>query len=125
MELLRELVNIVAKNKVRTINVIGDDSFQSDSQLNLLYDAILDGRVRTEKDALDLFNITRNTKRFKNLKSELRQRILNTLFFVDVSKPGYTDQSRAYYTCCRRWAAMKILFSKGAYRSGIDIAKKL
>lgn len=125
MDGLKELINIVDLNKVRSINIIGDESFSKDTNLNKLYHGILTGDIVTEEDAMAEIGLRRKTKRFQNLKSELKQRLLNTLFFIDVNKPGFTDLSGAYYTCCRRWVAVKIMFGRGAFNTGMDMAKKL
>lgn len=125
MKLLQELVNVVDRNKVRSINIIGDESFTADTNLNKLYAGILSGEIITEEDALDSIGLQRKTKRFQNLKSELKQRLINTLFFIDVNKPGFTDLSQAYYTCCRRWVAVKIMIGRGAFNNGVSMAKKL
>jgi hypothetical protein len=52
MEELKELINIVDLNKVRSINIIGDESFSKDTNLNKLYHGILSGDIVTEKDAM-------------------------------------------------------------------------
>jgi hypothetical protein len=125
MDLLIELIGIVDRNKVRSINIIGDENFSADTNLNKLYNGILSGEITTDEDAMKEIGLLRKTKRFHNLKSELKQRLLNTLFFIDVNKPGFTDLSGAYYTCCRRWVAVKIMFGRGAFNTGMDMAKKL
>ena len=122
MKALKELVQIIARNKVKKIELIGEKRGDQISNVNKLYFGILDGNLHDESSAASLlFNTEPNDKKFLNLKSELKRRALNTLFFIDVKKPVYNDYQRAYYTVCKEWAATKIMLGKQARISGIEL----
>ncbi|MEL6864567.1 MAG: hypothetical protein AAFP19_09115 [Bacteroidota bacterium] len=125
MQTLRELVQIITKNKVQQIEVIGN-SDHTDSMVHQFYEALVEGRFTSDEEAADFFYQDRvNDRNYENLKYKLRRRLLNTLFFIDIKQPSYNDQQRAYYNCYKDWAAAKILLGKEARNAGIKLCQSI
>jgi len=55
----------------------------------------------------------------------LRDRLLNTLFFVDVNHSKYADYSTAVMNCYQQYAQVKILLAKSARGTAIWLAENL
>ena len=63
-------------------------------------------------------------KGYRNLKSRLEKRALNTIFFLDLNSPSYNDLQKAHYNCYKNLAASKILLGRGARKSSIKLSEK-
>lgn len=125
MEELKYLVEVVNRDKVKKIEIIGDTT-SNPSKLNQLYNALLEGKFKSDKEAAEYFfpNTKNSLKQFSNLKGLLRNRLINTIFFIDIKKPNYKDIQRAYYTCYKQTAAVQILLGKTARVPAISLAQK-
>lgn len=125
MQILRELVHIINKNKVRSIEVIGNAS-DSKSMITEFYDAIVEERFKTDEEAAQYFyQSDEENQNYKKLKNRLKNRLINTVFFIDVKQPSYNMRQRAYYECYKDWAAAKILTGKHARISAVNISHKI
>ncbi len=126
MKSLIELINIASRSKVRHIDVIGNESpGKKHTKINKLYSAIRDGLVKTDEDAADFLKVDVKSTAYRNVKNNLRRRLLNTIFFIDVKQAVYNEQQAAYFNCWREWAAVKILVAKGAHLSAMEICQKI
>ena len=111
---------------MKHIEVLGNGE-NLDSKYNQLYSAILNNEVHDELQAYKLIYQDEkgaSIETFKRLKNRLKQRLLNTLFFIDTNQPQFTDIQKAHYTCNRNWLAVKTLLNFGARRTGISIAER-
>ena len=123
MDELQELAYILTKNKTKSIEIIGDDSRQYDSKLYQLFEAVQTGRVNTDQDAAQLiYGEAGISAKYRNLKHELKKRLLNTLFFVDSN--NNSDRDKAYFQCWKDWAACRFLIEKSARKTAVSLAKK-
>lgn len=125
MDILNELVNVITKNKVKQIDVIGNRSDKK-SRVNEFYQSLVSQKFKTAKEAAACLLQTEETDpAFIKLRNKLEKRLLNTVFFIDIKQPSYNEQQKAYYTCLKEWAATKILFGKGARKSALQLSKKI
>lgn len=123
MEELKELAYILTKYQTRSIQIVGHDSWQSNSKLSQLYEVIQSGEVSTDQEAAQLiYGEEDNNSKYRNLKHELKKRLLNTIFFIDTNKDKKRD--KAYYKCWKDWAACQILIEKSARYSAVNLAEK-
>ena len=113
MEVLKELVHIVTKNKVKSISLLSDE-FNKENKTAALYDGISEGRFQTDEEAAEFFYPSSPWQRsnYRKLKADLRNRLVNMLFFIDTKQPSYTDRKIAFQECYKNWAAANILLGK-------------
>jgi len=124
MKTLLELVRIVTKTKARHIAVVGRVS-KGSSKVTDLYDALCQGKVETDEDGLrHLYGARPNPSSYRNLKADLKKRLLNSLLFVNLEDPSLNEQEKAYYSCHKDWAAVKVLLRKGARHAAVELAEK-
>ncbi|MEL6944254.1 MAG: hypothetical protein AAFO82_16455, partial [Bacteroidota bacterium] len=125
MQILREIVHIVNKNKVRSIEVIGNSN-ESKSMLTDFYNGIINEHFKSDEEAAKHFYGTdESNHNYKKLKNRLKNRLINTVFFIDVKQPSYNQRQKAYYECYKDWAAVKILTGKHARLSAVNISHKI
>lgn len=126
MKYLIELTGIASRNKIRHIEVMGNERpGKKQTKINKLYEAIRDGLVKTDEDAADLLGMDVKSTTYRNVKNSLKRRLLNTIFFIDVKQAVYNEQQAAYFNCWREWAAVKILVAKGAHFSAMELCQKI
>lgn len=124
MDSLKELILFVNKQKVAKIEVMGNPSNYS-GKMKKLYEGIIIGKYQGDGDALlDLYGTTEPRDSYQKLKYRLKQRLINTIFFIDVNKPSFDETQKAYYSSQRYVNAVDILLGRGARKTAIDIAEK-
>ncbi|MEM6966470.1 MAG: hypothetical protein AAF573_17025 [Bacteroidota bacterium] len=124
MENLKELVKLVSKHKIKKVEVMGNAS-NYNSKMRSLYDGIISGEMDTDAAAMKiLYDSEDSFESFRKLKNRLKNRLLNTIFFIDVDKPNFNDFQKAYYSCRRQLAAVDIIMGRGARKVAIELAEK-
>lgn len=125
MKLLSELIRLLPPEKISQVELISSD-IDRESKLGQLYFGIKGGQFSSEEDAYQkIYGSTANHGAFKKLKQRLRDRLLNTLFFVDVNQPKFSDYSSAATNCYQQFAQVKILLGKLARDTAIWLAENL
>lgn len=126
MDVLNELVYIVGRNKVKGINMKDLYLNHHSSKLSQFYQGLSDGLFQSDEDARTLiYPEDQDTDKFRTLKSQLKKRLLNYLFFIDLELPTFTDRQKAFLECNKQWAMTNILFGRGARNAGVETAEKL
>jgi hypothetical protein len=112
MENLKELVSIINKRKLSQIEVF-DKSLISrkDTLFAKFYDAIAEGKIQTDEEAIAyLYGNEKEGTNYRKLKSRFKNRLLNTLYFIDINTTAESDSSkRAYFDCINRLYLSNIL----------------
>lgn len=125
MEDLKVLINLISKNKTKSIEVIGNNH-DARSNYQKLYDEVASGRITSDEEAMNFFfpETQHRSYYLKRLKKQLHDRLINTLFFIDINQPSYTEYQRAYHTCYKAATATKILLGKYARSAAIQLAER-
>lgn len=124
MDYLKEIISIVDKNKTKNIEIIGSEK-SKERKLYKLYDGISSGKITSDTKACQvLYNNENPSKGYRNLKSRLEKRVLNTLFFIDINSSSFSDFQKAYYNCYKNLAAIKFLAGKGGRKASIKLTEK-
>lgn len=122
---LESLVRLLSGVKVSKLDIIGSKS-ESNTKVQQLYDEILAGKVKSDEEGSQLFfpNGAYKEKYFGKLKRKLQERLLNTLFFIDVDKPQFTEYHKANQVCHRNMSIVNLLNSYRQRRLAVAISKK-
>jgi tetratricopeptide (TPR) repeat protein len=125
MKDLISLVEVVSKNKIKEIEVIGSANHK-ETNVQKLYSGIHNGSIISDQDVIDnFFPNNKNANLYSSrLKGQLKERLINTLFFIDLNQNNFNDYLRAYYTCYKMSAATRILLGRGARTAATPIAEK-
>ncbi len=99
MEQLKELISVVTKNKAKSIDIVGYGN-TGEGSVQRLYQTLAMGEELPEDNIIANFYPGHDAPgpNFNRLKRQLKQRLLNTLFFIDVNQPEFNDMQKAYYT---------------------------
>lgn len=125
MEILREMVQVLTKYKTRHIEVLGNPT-EKKSQVYEFYEGIADGTLDTdEAAAAHFFDGNVRNQSYKNLKTRLKNRLINTVFFVEANDSMFNEYEKAYVNCYKDWAAAKILAGKSATESALNLCHKI
>lgn len=120
MEHIKELVNIINKRKLSQIEAF-DKSLISrkDTLFSKLYDGIANGIITTDEEAIfELYGSKKDAVSYRKLKSRFKNRLLNTLYFIDINNNTEVNSSkRAYFDCMNRLYLSNILLRYAENRS--------
>ncbi|MEM1216408.1 MAG: hypothetical protein AAGJ82_12025, partial [Bacteroidota bacterium] len=124
MQILRELIKIITKVKLRSIRKLAFP-LTDEGHLATMYNLLADGVEDENSLALELTGRTERSGGYRRLKADLIDRLIATLFLVDLSQPSYNNRQRAYYELHKKWAAAKILLGKGARAAGLELSEQV
>ncbi len=126
MKALQELAFILTKGKLKTVDLFRANSGGQPQKLKTFYEGILQNRFQTDEEAaLFFFKSEPGGQAYQKLKANLKSRLINALFLVDLKQPSYNERQKAYYECYKDWAAAKILFGKDARMAGMTLFHKV
>jgi hypothetical protein len=117
MDRLQEIIRVVGRMRLKRIEVFNDTGTRDRKNLYYrLYQGIKDGSFKTDEEAsMALFGVDPSEKKYLMLKSRVKNRLLNTLLFLDNTMSRY-DQ--AVLQCNRNLVAAKALLQSGARKAG-------
>jgi hypothetical protein len=127
MKNLLEISHIVSKKKVRKIEILDSAILDTkSSKFADFYDSLMAGKFKNDRDAAThLYQCSPSHDKYRQLKSRFRRRLLNTLFFLDLSMPSNSSYDRAYYSCNKDWTLVQILTTNGAVQTAADFARQI
>ncbi len=125
MKDLIDLTQIVTKTKLRSVELIGN-SGNGSSRLQEFYDLLSEGRFCDDDEAARFFyESDKQSPSYQKLRKTLKDRLVNSLFIIDLKQASYNDRQKAYYECYKDWAAAKILFGKNARVAAVSLSRKI
>ena len=121
MEKLKELVYTASRHKIKKIDIVGEHRYNS--LVQRFYQGIHTDEFKNDVDAaMALYQSTPDDINYKHLKYKLEKRLINTLFFVDLSNPQFNEIQKAYYNCYKNIGAIAILKGRGLRKSAISLS---
>jgi hypothetical protein len=119
-ETLKELVEIVNRNKIKQIEVLGNPD-QKESRVEDFYQMIINGNLKNDHEAVLYFFEREDTSYYlyRRLKTKLARQLTNTALFIDTNQAIFNERSKALYQCYSDFAAAQILLMRGAQKSAI------
>lgn len=125
MKNLRELAYVVNQNKVKRIDLLDPNKHRS-SKVNRFYRALCKEEIKNDEEAFTLlYPDAKSRSAYNNLKAYLRDKLINTLFFIDAHHDNHSDRQACYFESHKEYAAAQILLAKNAYESAVAVFEKL
>lgn len=124
MENLKTLAEIVEKVNLKTSDFVLTDR---NKKLNtdVFYEKILSDEFNSDTDASQFFFSNSSLhSNYKNLKYSLKEKLINTIFFLAPDK-YQNDHEKAYLFCCKYLAIARILVSLRARSISTEIYHKV
>ena len=124
IEVLKQMAQVLEKNKVKNIQIIGNPK-NSKNKLDQFYDHLNAGNFENEQNAAEFFyGKDASYPAYRQLKSRLLDRMINSVFFIDVNQANFNEIHQAYYHCYKNSAAVKILLGRNARLPAVKLAEK-
>jgi hypothetical protein len=126
MDILTQVVEILDRYKMREIDII--DNKDSTSRYTELYRLIKDGTIKTDEDAAIHFygaDATPSVGKYRVFKNEFKNRLLNTLYFIDTNNSTFTDFQTAFYAAQHQWGAINLLYRRNVFLAANPLAERL
>ena len=126
MEDLKRLVSIITKRKQRQYPLLELKSInENSSKENIFFRYIKKGIVNTDDDASKLIYGTKSDDdRFRMLKSRLKQKLLNHLFFLDFTDNNQKAANQFEQECVQQLHQAKMLVFTGEMRIARSLVLK-
>ncbi len=125
MQDLIELIHSIHIARFRSSGLWGF-VLEPGSMMEQLFEAIHDGRVHSDEDAVALlYPGQKGGSKYLNLKERLKERILSVLFLLEFKAASGSDRQKAYFECNRKWSAAMVLMSKNAKRVSVSVLEDL
>ncbi len=125
MKYLSEIAQIVTRLKENKIEII-DDEVDSSSTDNIskFYYGIKSGAINSDSKAAEVIygSPVLDTK-YTSLKNRLKKKLTNSLFFLNITSPEYSEYTIAYYKSNKDVFIFKTLARLGARNSAIKISE--
>jgi len=122
---LTELVRSLPWGKLKS-NAVWDIVLQPGSKMAGLFDLVHQEKVATDEEAAGLlYGTPKSLAKLQSLKNKLKERLLEVVFLLEFSEPGYTDRQTAYFECNKKWATAMTLLSKKIKISGLEQLENL
>ncbi|MFN0176153.1 MAG: hypothetical protein ACKVU0_16015 [Saprospiraceae bacterium] len=121
MQDLKEIILLLIQHGIQPFK--GADS---KSKLLALWDGIAKGKFSTDEAAAKtLYDESFEGSKYRKLKSDLRERLLDAVLEIDGNQKSYSDYQKAYYECHKHWTVVRILTGQNANAAALSVATRL
>lgn len=125
MESLSELIRLVTKKRVKKVELFDENSRNKSSNYFKLFDGIHSAKYHSDADASkDIYACDPSEKKYLILKTRLKQKLLNTLFFLDFDDENVPEYKSALYDCNKSLYCAKVLLMNGSRKIAIPAVEK-
>ena len=125
MEDLIALSKLISKQKVKQIDIVTNENTMSELS-KLFYDGLTSGQIKNDLDATNLlYGENELTSKYRKLKRRLRNKLINTVFFIDIQQFSRTDYDKSLVRSYSMLAAVKILRNKGLVTAMLNLAEEV
>jgi hypothetical protein len=125
MESLTQIVHLLDGAKLSKIDII--DNQDSTSRFTEFYRLIKNGDIKSDEAAAKHFypDLAKQDQNYRKFKSQFKERLLDTVFFLDIHNKKASEHQNALVEAQKTWAATCILYNRQALVSASEIAEKL
>ncbi len=125
MDSLRELISLITPKRIKKVELFDENNRNKTSNYYRLFDGIHSKKYTTDQDAAqDIYDCLPSEKKYLILKTRLRQKLLNTLFFLDYDGEKSSEYQKVLYDCNKQVYAIKVLLMANSRRLAVPMAEK-
>lgn len=126
MEAITELINLITQKRIKKVELFDENNRNKSSNYYKLFDGIHSQQYATDQEAAqDIYGCDASEKKYLILKSRLKQKLLNTLFFLDIREDKeFSPQKAALYECNRMLYHAQVLFLNNSFEIAMPIIDK-
>lgn len=125
MKYLSEVTRIVTTFREPTIEIIDEnDALTSTDNVSKLYAGLKNGLITTDQKAAELiYGKPITDTKYTSLKNRLKKRLLNSLFFLEIKPPTFSEFASAIYQSNKNLFLVKTLVSLGGRNTAMKLAE--
>ncbi|MEZ4966708.1 MAG: hypothetical protein R2791_15805 [Saprospiraceae bacterium] len=126
MQSLKELVLLLQRHNVHPLKHLSGTA-EGKSKLLTFYDGIAKNKFNTDEEAAQFLyaNEGGGGSKFRKLKSDLRERLLDAVININTAQDQYSDYQKAYYDCHKQWVMVRFLTGQNANTAALMLANRL
>lgn len=118
---LKELAQVVTRNKVKSVDILSKKG--PETKIYDFYERLLDDSFSSDEEAAAYFyQDDSHHPQYRKLKNKLKEKLINTSFFIDANNPKFNTHQAAFYTCQKNLMAVRTLLGRYARTPAIEIA---
>lgn len=124
IENLGSLIDLISRQKVFQIEIVSEST--APTKINRLYELINEGVVKSDEDIYNHFyngDSSKNKSVYK-LKSELHDRLINTLFFIDINNYSKSKYEVVLHDSFKKVLAVTLLIERAKRTCAIELAEQ-
>jgi hypothetical protein len=125
MEELKELVKIVTNRAQKNISLLDFHEKQLSKEMELFHGIRQGSFLTDEQAAASLYKTKPDQAGYKMLKSRLRKKLLNHLFFIDFSGSRFKISHKYEQECLNLLHQARMLINLGEYKTSERLLNKL
>ena len=126
MQDILELTDIVTKNTVKEIRTLRTCDCRPKERVDELYDLIQTHRPQDHDSCAQLMGYPGGKdKGYLEIVTKLRERLHNSVVFIDANSPKFSDAQKAFYSCQKLITIARILLGRYARASAIELAERV
>ena len=126
MDELKDLIRIAFSDRIKKIEIINSEDVNKKSQFFKLADGIHKGKFKSDEEASKaILDKPASNSAYKMLKKRLKERLYNTLLFIQAKNVSTNSLSHQLFECYRQATVAKMLLSIGVIKAGTRITTKV
>jgi hypothetical protein len=125
MKYLSEVTRIVTTYREPNIEIIDENlALGSSDSVSKLYTGLKNGSITTDQKAAEVvYGKPIIDTKYTSLKNRLKKRLLNSLFFLNIKPPTFSEYATAVYQSNKNLFLAKTLVSLGGRNTAIKLAE--
>ena len=126
MQDLKELILLLRQHNIHPLKHLTGLS-DGKSKLLSLFEGISKGKFNSDQEAAaQLYEGEKSdSSKYRKLKSDLREKLLDTVFHINTDLEHYSDYQKAYYECHKQWVMVRFLTGQNANTAALTLATRL
>ena len=122
MNEIKELLRIVSKHRMKKIDVLST-THESENDYAKAAKSIQGGMINTDDEMAALISYKKSSLKFRTFKVRLKEKLLNSLLFLDFDPREIAGYGRAMSVCSRNQHGIRLLLYLSARNSAMHLAK--
>lgn len=124
MKALKEIIFLLRQSDIHPFEHL--KSGTTNSKLHTFFEGIADGSLTNDIEAEKaLYDGKTGGAAYRKLKSDLRERLFESVININTNNAAFSDYQKAYYHCHRQWVVVRILTGMNANTSAMTLATRL
>jgi hypothetical protein len=124
MHIIKDLASFFKQNHINPLQSLS--KAKVGSKLLALYEGIIKGRFKSDEEAAKiLYNEESAGSKYRKLKSDLKDRLVEAVSQSDINEKDMSDYQKAYHQCHRDWLSLRLLSGQNFNESALCIAQRL